>query len=217
MSVCLGVTKTIAVTSLGIYTGMVTSGAIIAFATPWDILMCKLSKTLRKLSAIAVSFSTLSTIFFGLSYFYAPKTAQHPYLLYGLAVGPVSCVYSLALKVLFKCKKTCGSARTNVCPASGAVGGVCPVTAGRQDDGVLESCPAGFSTKDLEEGSAPDEKKIKEAVDKHLSIEKRLHELEPKLAKCHTSIALYLTSLAIISVAGLAQSVFGVYGEGLFI
>ncbi|KAM3161235.1 Autophagy-related protein 33 [Lachancea thermotolerans] len=92
MSVCLAVTKTVAVSSLGIYCGMLTSACVASYAAPVDVLT-QLAKPARAIARVGGALAAASSAFFALSYFGAPAHWRHPYLLYGMLVAPVSAAY----------------------------------------------------------------------------------------------------------------------------
>ncbi len=102
MGVCLAVTKVIGTTTLGIYTGIITSNI-----TNYDILIHVLQSTsisnfnefnsnlkakLQKNSILLGLLGGVSSLAFQLSYFKAPLRSKHPYLIYASLVLPLSSI-----------------------------------------------------------------------------------------------------------------------------
>ncbi|CAI8493353.1 hypothetical protein ACO0OL_003822 [Hanseniaspora opuntiae] len=105
MSVCVGIIKTVGVSSLGLYTGLLTSSYLISK----NITACENSelknKIICKLSKVGLVLLGLSTVFLGVGYFKVPLRFKQPYTLYGFLVGPLTGLYSLMFS---KCPyKTC--------------------------------------------------------------------------------------------------------------
>ncbi|AET40528.1 Atg33p Ecym_6137 [Eremothecium cymbalariae DBVPG len=124
MSVCLVVTKSIATTALGIYTGMVVTKNLIL--TPKSLMYngtdgeggdnasngmkegnfgatgASSGEGLGLYSWVTGALAAVSTVFFGVSYFGAPTYWRHPYLLYCLVGLPLTWLLeSGAVKVEF--------------------------------------------------------------------------------------------------------------------
>ncbi|KAF0273741.1 hypothetical protein FOG51_01312 [Hanseniaspora uvarum] len=124
MSVCVGIIKTVGVSSLGLYTGLLTSSYLISK----NITTCDNSELKNKIICILSKFAlvllSLSTVFLGVGYFQVPLRYKQPYTLYGFLVGPLTGFYSLLLS---KCpyKKTCPvTKKEGECPATK---GECPM------------------------------------------------------------------------------------------
>lgn len=105
MSVCVGIIKTVGVSSLGLYTGLLTSSYLISK----NITCCESpelkNKIICKLSKVGLVLLGLSTVFLGVGYFKVPLRFKQPYTLYGFLVGPLTGLYSLMFS---KCPyKTC--------------------------------------------------------------------------------------------------------------
>lgn len=206
MSVCLAVTKGIAVSSLGLYAGILTTTSLVSLATPLEVLSQHLSPVVCKIGELASALGALSTGFFAASYFGAPPHLRHPYLLYGALVAPVSAIYLWAIS---RCnhkssycqkKKAAKSKGTNAQQLSdsvvdlgsdnksGAPAGHPPIS----DDGA--KCPFGSATVTNSPASA----------DSH----------RPK--KCQKKINCHLAIVTLATIAGFVSSVVGIYGEGHF-
>ncbi|SMN22650.1 similar to Saccharomyces cerevisiae YGR049W SCM4 Potential regulatory effector of CDC4 function [Maudiozyma saulgeensis] len=101
MSVCLAVTKGVAVTSLGLYAGILTTGTVLCYSKPVQILISSLdiiSQTQLNLIINNVATTTgilgaLSSTCFAFSYFGLPKIWKHPYLVYGMLIPPIVSTY----------------------------------------------------------------------------------------------------------------------------
>ena len=90
MSVCLAITKGIAVSSIGLYSGLLTSASLITSTTPLEVLTGSLSPTLAALKNAATALGAFASTFFCVSFFGAPPSLRHPYLLYGMLAAPLS-------------------------------------------------------------------------------------------------------------------------------
>lgn len=199
MSVCLGVIKSIAVSSLGLYAGTLVTGTLVSYVTPLEVISQHLKPVVCKLGEFASVLATLSTGFFSLSYFGAPPQLRHPYLLYGALVAPVSGLYLWAIS---RCNHKCSSSRKNHCPVGRAnhadpapplndsVVDLGPVP---ETDGDAK-CPFGSAA--ATNGTA--------AQDAH------------RPQACQSKIVTHLTLISVATVAGFVASVVGVYGEGQF-
>lgn len=113
MSVCVGIIKTVGVSSLGLYTGLLTSSFLISKSISTSDNLELKNKIICKLSKVALVLLSLSTLFLGVGYFQVPLRFKQPYTLYGFMVGPLTGLYSLLL---------------SKCPFKKADGKCCPVT-----------------------------------------------------------------------------------------
>ncbi|KAH3682934.1 hypothetical protein WICPIJ_006088 [Wickerhamomyces pijperi] len=106
MGTCLAVIKIIGTTSLGIYTGTVFSNQL----TSLDILKKSILRNTENakpleiikehltLNSIVLGiFGSLSTFAFQLSFFGAPVSLKHPYLIYSSLVFPISAAIFISL------------------------------------------------------------------------------------------------------------------------
>ncbi|AGO12085.1 AaceriAEL283Cp [[Ashbya] aceris (nom. inval.)] len=86
MSVCLVVTKSVATATLGIYTGMVVTRQLVLSPQEWIGVRKSAQKNSfggsELYSLASGALASVSTLFFGVSYFGAPAHWRHPYLLY---------------------------------------------------------------------------------------------------------------------------------------
>lgn len=202
MSVCLAVTKSIAVSSLGIYAGIVTTSTLVSYITPLDVISKHLSPVICKLGELASALGVLSSGFFAASYFGAPQRLRHPYLLYGALVAPVSAAYLWAIS---RCnhkyygKRHCAhnkekkseSPQLNesvVDLGNDAPHGHPPIT----DNGA--KCPFGSAAATNEPASKDHCRPV----------------------NCQRKIVSHLTVVTLATIAGFVASVVGVYGEGQF-
>ncbi|EJS43648.1 scm4p [Saccharomyces arboricola H-6] len=103
MQVSPAVVKGIAVSSLGLYAGILTSSTVISITTPINILTQHLKNVLCTLGCWSTVLGGLATTAFGISYYLAPPGERQNYLLCGLGVAPLSAAY-LYLVSLFNHK-----------------------------------------------------------------------------------------------------------------
>ncbi|CCE64892.1 hypothetical protein TPHA_0J00690 [Tetrapisispora phaffii CBS 4417] len=223
MSVCLGVTKTIAVSSLGLYAGLLTTTTIVTAATPISVLVphrkdendTVLTKYVKaivcNLGKLSTVLSGLSTVFFGFSYFKAPASAQHPYLLYGMAVAPATFGYLyISSKVShFIASRSNKTAKADKSPSPQTSLGDSTVDLGKDfkhpkiDSNSDAKCPFSPAAANQDPkcpfGSSADG-----------------YPSETAHANCNASMVRDLAIISVFSIAGFAQSVLGIYGEGQF-
>ncbi|QLL33198.1 hypothetical protein HG536_0E01090 [Torulaspora globosa] len=200
MSVCLAVTKSIAVSSLGIYAGMLTTTTLVSYITPLKVITQHLSPVICKLGEVASVLATLSTGFFAASYFGAPPHLRHPYLLYGALVAPVSALYLWAIS---RCNHKYYSKRG--CRRGGDAEDAS--SAPQLNDSVVDlgkDAPAGHPA--ISENSS--------AKCPFAPASKECHCHRPP--RCQAKIVAHLTLISAATVAGFVASVVGVYGEGQF-
>ncbi|KAL6942223.1 hypothetical protein ACO0QE_003391 [Hanseniaspora vineae] len=208
MSICLGVIKTVGVTSLGIYTGMVTTSTILLYNRPCkEIFGSKeeslsthpsiAQKIVSKLSKIALGLLTISGICFGAAYYDVPASHKHPYILYAALVTPLTYLYGMGL--------------TFFCPVKGCV----PPPKHHPSDlqnttttnGAAEEakCPVSGQTAESSSSSA---------TGASCPFSKLASTKSTNYCPLHFNISTHLIVLSLLSTVGFAQSVFGLYGEG---
>lgn len=201
MSVCLAVTKSIAVSSLGIYAGMLTTTTLVSYITPLEVLKQHLSPVICKLAEVASVLATVSTGFFAASYFGAPLHLRHPYLLYGALVAPVSALYLWAIS---RCNHKYYSKRS--CRGADA-----EKSAPEINDSVVDlgtDVPAGHPAVSDSGAKCP----FGSAAANGAPAAKDCH----RPPKCQAKIVAHLTLISAATVAGFVAAVVGVYGEGQF-
>ncbi|SCV02170.1 LAMI_0G16512g1_1 [Lachancea mirantina] len=218
MSVCLAITKTLAVSSLGIYAGVLATATTMVFTTPKEILLkqscakTEASKaavgwpTVRAIMRLAAAAGASSVLFFGLSYFGAPPVWRHPYLLYGMLVAPLSGCYSLLSSACHG--KKCSRAKTGAtCPAK-----KCPVPH------ATPAAPASAPGSSLEDSvvdlGAPAEPAGPAAPH---PVPIATQDSAPARTTSACTVRIHLSVMTSLALIGFVQSVFGVYGEGLFV
>ncbi|AJS07734.1 Scm4p [Saccharomyces cerevisiae YJM1573] len=103
MQVSPAIVKGIAVSSLGLYAGILTSSTVISITTPINVLTQHLKNVLCTLGCWSTVLGGLATGAFGLSYYLAAPGERPNYLLCGLGVAPLSAAY-LYLVSLFNHK-----------------------------------------------------------------------------------------------------------------
>ncbi|SCU90742.1 LANO_0D09802g1_1 [Lachancea nothofagi CBS 11611] len=212
MSVCLAVTKTIAVSSLGIYCGAMCSAAVLARFTPMDVIKSQLMGPAKIVARIAASLATISSVFFGLSFFGAPAHLRHPYLLYGMLVTPVSGLY-MAATMRFRRPRQCRSK----CPRGQALERRADEASSVVKEDATDATASSLddSVVDLGEHSAATPSQTNPAPVEVPPAEIPAHH--PPVT-CHSSRCLAPVPVLFgISVVGFVQSVLGLYGEGLFV
>ncbi|SCU77385.1 LAFA_0A01486g1_1 [Lachancea sp. 'fantastica'] len=214
MSVCLAVTKTIAVSSLGIYCGTMCSATILAQFTPLDVVKSQLMGPAKIVARVAASLATVSSIFFGLSFFGAPASLHHPYLLYGMLVAPVSAAY-MGLTMSFrrprKCREQCSKRaekQSTTAPTS-----VAATEAQETPDLSLDE-----SVVDLGQSTASHDEDETTVAATTGTTTGTTTTTQSDHVTAHSSKCLRpIPVLFGISVLGFVQSVLGLYGEGLFV
>ncbi|CAI2002865.1 hypothetical protein SEUBUCD646_0G03100 [Saccharomyces eubayanus] len=103
MQVSPAIIKGIAVSSLGLYAGILTSSTVISITTPINVLTQHLKGVLCTLGCWSTVLGGLATSAFGLSYYLSTPGDRPNYLLCGLGIAPLSAVY-LYLVSLFNHK-----------------------------------------------------------------------------------------------------------------
>lgn len=189
MSVCLAVTKTLAISSLGLYAGILTTSTIIINSSPTHIILSsldiitqtQLKKLINNIVTSTGIIGTFSSFCFAISYFGLPTIWKHPYLIYGMSIPPIITTYLCLYRASWT-KKTIIS----------------------QDEEVNDT--KAILMEDLDDS-------IVDLNDKNNSINES--NLQYIKKNCYR-IGIHLTISSIISVLGLAQSIVGVYGEGQF-
>lgn len=213
MSVCLAVTKTIAVSSLGLYCGILSTTTTVALVTPLDVLVTHFKKPFKRVVGLSGVLAGLSSVFFAVSYFGAPVAWRHPYLLYGMCVGPLSVGYLAGVTVLSRCR--CQRRREAAADATVAGEPLDVVAAAATDDD--DDAELGESLVDL--GNSEHHDKSPQAVSQHQDITPQRGECAEKRGSARgiqSTMVFQLCLLTGVSLLGFVQSVVGVHGEGLF-
>ncbi|EDO18202.1 hypothetical protein Kpol_543p32 [Vanderwaltozyma polyspora DSM 70294] len=204
MSVCLGVTKTIAVSSLGLYAGLLTTTTLVTASAPIDLLLPRTNENpivnyfksiVCSVGKISTVLSGLSTIFFGASYFGSPLSLRHPYLIYGMVIAPISAAYLYGAS-LFAHRHPSADQEKNNSPSPALDDST--VDLGKDfkhpkiTPGEAGKCPFGSKTS-IEASS------------------------ESSRKNCNASIVAHLSVVTVFTILGFVQSVVGLYGEGHFV
>mgnify|MGYP003365359897 CR=1 FL=1 len=189
MSVCLAVTKTLAISSLGLYAGILTTSTIIINSNPTHIILSsldiitqtQLKKLINNIVTTTGIIGTFSSFCFAISYFGLPNIWKHPYLIYGMSIPPILTTYLCLYRANWT-KKTIIS----------------------KDNEINDT--KAILMKDLDDS-------IVDLNDSNNSInEANLNYIKKNCKK----ISIHLAISSFISILGLAQSIIGVYGEGQF-
>ncbi|KAG0663430.1 Autophagy- protein 33 [Maudiozyma exigua] len=194
MSVCLAVTKTLAISSLGVYAGILTTSTIIINSNPTHVILSsldiitqtQLKKLINNIVTSTGIIGTFSSLCFAISYFGLPKIWKHPYLLYGMAIPPIITTYLCLYRANWT-KQTILSPQKEETDTQ------------INDSKAILMKDLGDSIVDLNDQKDP----INESNLLYIK----------KICK---RIGLHLTISSVISILGLAQSIVGVYGEGQF-
>lgn len=205
MSVCLGITKGIAVSSLGLYAGILTTSTILTYASPLDVISQHLRSAVCKVGEAASALGALSTGFFALSFFGAPSHLRHPYLIYSALVAPVSALYLWGIsRCSHKCHAKSKDERTAQEKAQGKSHDANPPLSDSVVDLGAEKIPQGHPA--VKEGAKCP---MGSAAVTHSPAETD-HARTPA---CKIKFARHLALVTGIAVAGFVQSVIGLYGE----
>lgn len=189
MSVCLAVTKTIAISSLGLYAGLLGTSALVISSPATAVILggldvvaaAELGRLANRVATTSGVLATISTIGFAVSYFGLPKIWQHPYLLYGMAIPPLVSTYLCLYRASWRRQELLdetGDASSNKAIEMQEVDGS-PVDLGASQDSAT---PLGSN-----------------AFSKNLG-----------------RVACHIAGGALLATLAFAQSVIGVYGEGQF-
>ncbi|EJS42589.1 YLR356W [Saccharomyces arboricola H-6] len=197
MSVCLAITKGIAVSSIGLYSGLLASATLISSTTPLEVLTGSLTPTLSTLKNAATVLGAFASTFFCVSFFGAPPSLRHPYLLYGMLAAPLSsfvlgCASHYKSRKYSKISKDSSLLPEDTKPAVHEL-----------SDSIID---LGEDTR-VPGSSTPDEKP---AVTTPPKPAEALQTGPP----VHTKNLVTATAIAIL---GFVQAVVGIYGEGQFI
>ncbi|CCF56062.1 hypothetical protein KAFR_0A06270 [Kazachstania africana CBS 2517] len=194
MSVCLAITKTVAVSSLGLSAGLLTTSSIISsrndflnLLTSLDIVsQYKLSKLVVSLQTVSNWLSGLASVGFGVSYFAVNLDfLKHPYLLYGMILSPLSSVYLYYVKHSIQRKLSLQEIRGDDKPS---------IKLNIMDDSIVDLGPDENHTK-IDNGDS--------SKTRNLSPLKTINR--------------HLWFASSISILTFIQSVVGIYGEGQFV
>ncbi|CCD27082.1 Atg33p NDAI_0J01900 [Naumovozyma dairenensis CBS 421] len=209
MSVCLAVTKGIAVSSLGLYAGLLTSSTLISSTTPLitntlptDLLNWK--PLLSKFKACATTLGSLATTFFGLSYFGSPTNLRHPYLLYSMMISPLSGIF-LYLTTDFN---QLSDDMIEKSPSSSSI---------ESTTSAQEKTNLGESIVDLGKENERRGSEGKPLLEKKEHREKIVEDTNRNVILSNqTKILTKLSIATSFAIVGFVQSVVGIYGEGQF-
>lgn len=207
MSVCLGIIKTVGVTSLGIYTGMVTTSTILLYNRPCkEIFGSKeeslsshpsiAQKIVSKLSKIALGLLTISGICFGAAYYDVPSHHKHPYILYAALVTPLTYLYGMGL--------------TFFCPVKGCV----PPPKHHPSD--LQNNTSATTSTNEPKCPVSGQSGQSSTGEASCPFSKLASQKSTNYCPLHFNISTHLIVLSLLTTVGFAQSVFGLYGEGQF-
>ncbi|CAL9733851.1 autophagy-related protein 33 [Monosporozyma servazzii] len=207
MSVCLGVIKGFAISSLGIYTGILSTSTIIAFTKPTSTILAsldiiskaQLTTLINEVFKVGNVIGAISTTLFGLSYWGAPKRWRHPYLLYAMLTTPLSTLYLYYVKKSIENRLRLQQAKTDSKP----------IDIADENNTVDESIDG--SVVDLGQKSTPPSSPAPSSR----SITVNDATVQNNALFCN-SIGRKLLVTTVVSIAGLTQSIIGVYGEGYF-
>ncbi|GAV52348.1 hypothetical protein ZYGR_0AG03390 [Zygosaccharomyces rouxii] len=204
MSVCLGVTKGIAVSSLGIYAGILTTGTICTYMVPLDVITKHLRSVVCRVGEAASALGILSTGFFSLSYFGAPSHLRHPYLIYSALVAPASALYLWAIS---RCNHKC-HAKSKLAEEGKT-----------SEDKQGQSPPLGDSVVDLgadpkvPSGHPPVKEGAKCPMGSAVVTDEPADKDLARPPACQSKFAKHLAVVTCFAIVGFLQSVIGVYGE----
>ena len=197
MSVCLAITKGIAVSSIGLYSGLLASASLITSTTPLEVLTGSRTPTLTTLKNAATALGAFASTFFCVSFFGAPPSLRHPYLLYGMLAAPLSsfvlgCASNYQSRKYSKVSKESSLFPEDSKPAASEL-----------SDSIIDLGEDNHAS----ENTSRDGKPAATTVSKPAEA---LHTGPP----IHTKNLIAATAIAIV---GFVQAVIGVYGEGQFI
>lgn len=204
MSLCLGVIKGVAVSSLGLYAGILSTSTLLSFNKSTSIILShiddviikvQLNNLINRLFQMGNIIGTISTTFFGFSYFGAPSIWRHPYLLYGMLTTPLSSLYLYLTKRAIENKLKLQSSTT-------------------KHETANDSKPINISSDSDQENSIVDLGKNNDVATKKEDEASLSYQNSKQF--CH-SIGKRLLFATIISMVGLTQSILGLYGEGTLI
>lgn len=204
MSICLGFTKGIAVSSLGLYAGILTTSSICTYMVPLDVISQHLRSVVCKVGETASALGLLSTGFFSLSFFGAPSHLKHPYLIYSALVAPLSALYMWGIS---RCNHKHHAK-------------VKDAEEGKAEDGKQDqSPPLGDSVVDL--GSDPKvpsgHPSVKEGAKCPMGYAAVTDEPASKdharSSGCQSKFCRNLFIVTGFAIVGFLQSVIGIYGE----
>lgn len=87
------ISKTIAVSTLGLYAGILSTSALVKIASPRDIIPSEIKHIYCILGIGNTIVGTLTTAAFGISYLLSTRCCCSTYLLYGMLVAPATGAY----------------------------------------------------------------------------------------------------------------------------
>lgn len=196
MSVCLAITKGVAVSSIGLYSGILTSATLITSTTPLEVLTKSLSPVLSNLRNAATCLGAIASTFFCVSFFGAPPSLRHPYLLYGMLAAPLSS-FVLGCASYYKSRKL-----TKVSKQSSLQPDETKPVVSELSDSIIDLGEITHAAKDLAHDKKP------------VTTPPKPAEALQTGPPIHTNNLVVATAIAIL---GFVQAVVGIYGEGQFI
>lgn len=113
-SLGLKITKTVAISSLGLYAGLLQSSSIVTLCSPMDGIKKTLNRIYCKLGELGSAQGTITTTAFAIACYLVRdgNSTERRALLYGLLAAPISGVYlwatSKAVNFFYKLNKTEG-------------------------------------------------------------------------------------------------------------
>ncbi|KAL3232605.1 Autophagy-related protein 33 [Nakaseomyces bracarensis] len=215
MSTCLAVTKGIAISSLGLYAGLVATGSLLVVddaVTPTNESKRKIIKAL--LCKVGAGLGVVSTVMFGLIYASSPSYGRHPYLLYAMLTAPATSLHmylskrTLARKLRQLQEKKITDEKHTVAtteeekaaPDTSKISYAAAAAVGNVDGGELSESVVDLG---IEKTMAQAEK------DFEVQREQEIVQAET------TSLKRRFIAAAVITVVGFTQSALGLSGEVL--
>lgn len=202
MSVCLGITKGIAVSSLGLYAGILTTSTILTYASPVDVITEHLRAAVCKVGEAASVLGALSTGFFALSFFGAPPHLRHPYLIYSALVAPASALYLWGIS---RCSHKCHAKKQSKEKT--------PERESQNPTPTLSDSVVDLGAEKLPQGHPAVKEGSKCPLGNAAVTNAPAETDRARTPGCKNKIVTHLAIVTGFAVIGFVQSVIGVYGE----
>ncbi|CCC66775.1 hypothetical protein NCAS_0A02170 [Naumovozyma castellii] len=93
MSTSLRITKTVAISSLGLYAGLLTSSSLVSTLTPLQTVSSQIRHLACVIGVYGSALAGLTTAAFGLTYSLSADSSRLAQLVYGLVGGPITYGY----------------------------------------------------------------------------------------------------------------------------
>lgn len=218
MSTCLAVTKGIAVSSLGLYAGLVATGSILVVndnVTPTNKSKNDIIKAL--LCKVGAGLGVVSTVMFGIIYASSPSYARHPYLIYAMLTGPATSLH------MYLSKRTLERKLKNLKEKKITDEKHSPAPANEESEATAQADTSQISYAAAAAVGTVDGGELSESV-VDLGIEKTMAQAEKdfevqrqqEIVEAETtSLKRRFVAAALITVVGFTQSVLGLSGEVL--